>query len=443
MYGRHRQLHCEVLSLPEHQSIQSGTGSSPSVSLRRSLTLTHATLYGLGVTVGAGIYVLIGVVAARSGMHAPLAFVIAALLMGTSAASFAELGSRMPVSAGEAAYARAAFASEWISLFVGLLVVAIATVSAAAISVGSAGYIRVFVDMPSTMIIAAVVLLMGGIAARGIVQSVTFAGAMTLIEVGGLIFIVLAGFWSGPEMATRIPEIVPPIADTSAYFGIAGASLLAVFAFIGFEGLVNVAEEMEDPKRTLPRAILLTLVITTVLYVLVIWVALVSIGPEVLAESAAPLALVFQRVTGLSPATMSAVAIVATLNGIIVQIIMSSRVLYGLSTQRSLPSALSRISPRTHTPINATIVTVSMVLAFALLLPLEYLADWTSRLTIVLFAIVNLALMRIKARETTPPAGIYLAPKWLPGTAFVCCIVLLAMDVVRLVLPFITLSPLH
>jgi basic amino acid/polyamine antiporter, APA family len=424
--------------LPEHQSM----GTPPSVSLRRSLTLTHATLYGLGVTIGAGIYVLIGAVAARSGMHAPLAFVIAALLMGTSAASFAELGSRMPVCAGEAAYARAAFASEWISLVVGLLVVGIAIVSAAAISVGSAGYIRVFVDMPSPIIIAAVVLLMGGIAARGILQSVTFAGAMTLIEVGGLAFIVLAGLSSGPEMATRIPEILPPIADTSAHFRIAGAALLAVFAFIGFEGLVNVAEEMEDPKRTLPRAILLTFVITTLLYVLVVWAALVSIGAKALAESEAPLALVFQRLTGLSPTTMSAVAIVATLNGIIVQIIMSSRVLYGLSAQRSLPFRLSRISPRTRTPINATILTTSMVLAFALLLPLEYLADWTSRLTIVLFAVVNLALMRIKARDTTPPPGIYLAPKWLPGTAFVCCIVLLAMDVVRLILPVIAPSTL-
>ena len=97
--------------MPDQPTNPSGTSTSPPPSLRRSLTLTHATLYGLGVTVGAGIYVLIGAVAARSGMHAPLAFVIAALLMGTSAASFAELGSRMPVSAGEAAFARAAFST--------------------------------------------------------------------------------------------------------------------------------------------------------------------------------------------------------------------------------------------------------------------------------------------------------------------------------------------
>lgn len=421
--------------MPDQPTNPSGTSTSPPPSLRRSLTLTHTTLYGLGVTVGAGIYVLIGAVAARSGMHAPLAFVIAALLMGTSAASFAELGSRMPVSAGEAAFARAAFSTEWISLAVGLTVIAIATVSAAALSVGSAGYIRVFIDVPAPIIVAAVILVMGAIAARGIVQSITFAGAMTLIEIGGLLLIVFAGLWSSPEMTARLPEIVPPIADKAAFLGIAGASLLAVFAFIGFEGLVNVAEEMEDPKRTLPLAILLTLVITTLLYILVVWVALVSVGPDVLAQSGAPLAVVFERLTGLSPATMSAVAIIATLNGIIVQMIMSSRVLYGLSAQKSLPSLLSHISPHTHTPIYATMLAVAMVLAFALLLPLEHLADLTSRLAILLFAVVNLALMRIKAREKTPPVGIYIAPKWLPRTAFVCCLVLLAMDIVRLIVP--------
>src|SRR5664279_2092978 len=104
--------------------------------LLRSLTLTHAVLYGLGVTIGAGIYVLVGVAAERSGMHAPLAFVVAAISMGFSASTFAELGTRMPVSASEAAYVQAAFGRQWLSLGVGLLVVAAAIISAATISVG-------------------------------------------------------------------------------------------------------------------------------------------------------------------------------------------------------------------------------------------------------------------------------------------------------------------
>jgi amino acid transporter len=120
----------------------------PPQSLVRSLTLTHAVLYGLGVTIGAGIYVLVGVAAGRSGMHAPLAFIGAAVIMSFSAATFAELGTRMPVSASEAAYVEKAFNRPWLSLGVGLLVVVTAIISAATNSVGSAGYLGVLVDLP-------------------------------------------------------------------------------------------------------------------------------------------------------------------------------------------------------------------------------------------------------------------------------------------------------
>jgi amino acid transporter len=147
----------------------------------------------------------------------------------------------------------------------------------------------------------------------------------TLIEVGGLLLLDLAGIALGPELVTRLPEALPPLGDGRVLAGIMGTALLAIFAFIGFEGLANIAEEVRDPQRTLPRAIFLTLTVSTILYVLVAWVALVAVPHEELAQSRAPLALVFERLTGASPRVMSLIAIVATLNGIIVQIIMSSR----------------------------------------------------------------------------------------------------------------------
>jgi basic amino acid/polyamine antiporter, APA family len=198
---------------------------------------------------------------------------------------------------------------------------------------------------------------------------VSFAGAMTVIEIGGLLMLVVAGMAMEPDLVKRLPEALPPLTDSRAIAGIVGTTLLAVFAFIGFEGLANVAEEVRDPKRTLPHAIFLTLAISTVLYVLVVWVALVSVGRVELAESKAPLALVFERLTGASPRTMSAIAIVATLNGIIVQIIMSSRVLYGLARQGNLPAGLGAVSKVTRTPLLATALTSALVLA--LLLPLQ------------------------------------------------------------------------
>ena len=201
-----------------------------STRLIRSLTLTHAVLYGLGVTIGAGIYVLVGAAAARSGMHAPLAFLAAAVVMGVTAGSFAELGTRWPVAASEAAYVQAAFHRKWLSGATGLLVVAAATISGATITVGSAGYIGVFLPLPASWIIAGVVLAMGAIACLSAVQSIGFAGLMTVVEIGGLVLIVGAGLFQGDALVSRLPELLAPLSDKAAWTGIAQTSLLAVFA---------------------------------------------------------------------------------------------------------------------------------------------------------------------------------------------------------------------
>jgi amino acid transporter len=392
--------------------------------------LTHAVLYGLGVTIGAGIYVLVGLAAGRSGMHAPLAFMGAALVMAFSAASFAELGTRMPVSASEAAYVQAAFRLDWLSLGVGLLVVTTAIVSAATISVGSAGYVAVFLPVPAPWIISVVVLAMGGVACLATVQSVTFAAIMTLVEVGGLVLIIIAGLGHGTDVVTRLPEIWPSSGDSTAWIGIAGTALIAVFAFIGFEHLVNVAEEMKEPSRTLPRALFLTLGLTALVYALVVWIAVTAVPPQELARSSAPLALVFERLTGLPLVTLSAIAVVATLNGIIVHMIMIGRVIYGLADQGNLPKVLARLNSVTHTPLLATAIGVGAILVLALAVPLAGLADLTARFTLIVFATINLALIRIKSRNEVAPLGAFICPRWVPFAGLVSSVLLLVVDLV-------------
>jgi APA family basic amino acid/polyamine antiporter len=403
-------------------------GSARPRGLLRTLTLTHAVLYGLGVTIGAGIYVLVGAAAGRSGMHAPLAFLGAALVMAFTAATFAELGTRMPVSASEAAYVDKAFKRRWLSLAVGLLVVATATISAATISVGSAGYVAVFLDWPAPWIITGVVLAMGVVACLSTVQSVTFAGLMTLIEVGGLIMVMVAGFGSGSALLTRLPEVWPVFEDSSAWIGLSSTTLIAVFAFIGFEHLVNVAEEMKDPRHTLPRALFLTLGLTALIYAAVVWIALVAVPPEELARSKAPLALVFERQTGLPLVTMSAIAVIATLNGIIVHMIMIARVLYGMAEQGNLPRSLTKLNAITGTPLLATALGVVAILALSLAVPLAGLADFTSRFTLIIFAIVNIALIRIRSQEAEPPPNVFLCPGWVPFAGLATSLLLLLFD---------------
>jgi amino acid transporter len=399
--------------------------------LKRSLGLTLAVLYGLGVTIGAGIYVLIAPAAARAGMHAPFSFVLAALVMAPSAASFAELGSRLPRAAGEATYVRAGLKSDLLALIVGLLVVAAAVISAATVSRGSAGYIQVFLDLPFALIVIGVVLLMGSITAWGIVESVSFAGVMTVIEIAGLVMIAFVGAAHVPDLAARLPEAFEGLSGAAAWSGILGAVLLAFFAFTGFEGLANIAEEVKEPARTLPRAIFLTLGLVTLLYVVVVWIALIAVPHDELAASKAPLSLVFERATGAPPTVITAISIVATINGIVVFMVMGSRVLYGMAAQGLLPAWLGHVNARTRTPLEATALVVGLTLLLAVAFPIEGLAEATSRLTLVVFAFVNAALIKLKLDRVPAPPGAFIVPAWVPVAGLVFSLALLLSELAR------------
>ncbi len=375
--------------------------------LRRRLSLMLVVLYGLGVTIGAGIYVLIGATAGRAGMHAPIAFVLAAIVMAFSAATFCELVVRFPVSAGESAYVRAGFRSNTLALLVGAAVMLGGTVSAATISLGSAGYIGAFLDPILTIdrriLTVVVVVAVAGVACIGILESVVFAGIMTLVEVGGLIAVIVGGIAGAPDLLARLPEVIPASFDATLWSGAIGATLLAFFAFIGFEDMVNVAEEVRDPERTMPRAIFITLGLATLLYFLVATIAVLNVPLDALAQSPAPLGLVFGAVTTLPPSIIALIATIATVNGIIIQMIMASRVLYGMSDQGTIPGAIGRflgqVSERTGTPVIATIAVAIAVGILATSFPIERLAGATSQIVLSIFVMVNLALIALKWRE--------------------------------------------
>ncbi len=394
--------------------------------LRRVLSLPLVVLYGVGVTVGAGIYVLIGVTVSAAGLYAPLSFLLAATVVALSAASFAELSCRYPLSAGEAAYVQAGFGSKRLALIIGLMVIASATVSSSAISIGAAGYVSEFVPLPDKVLVAAIVLLMAGVAAWGIMESVSFAALFTIVEVGGLLAIIVAGLYADPLLVMRMSEIVPPFTEAAPWFAVYGAGLLAFFAFVGFEDIVNLAEEVKEPRRTLPWAIFLTLVISTVIYILVVSVAVLSVPLPALAESKAPLSYVFTEITGLSPAAISAIAIVATLNGVIVQIVMASRVLYGLANQGNAPQLLARINPLTRTPLLATGLVGALILSLALFFPLRDLAEVTSLIVLAIFVFVNASLVLLKWRKTPPPDGAFKVPLLVPVLGCASCLFVLA-----------------
>jgi basic amino acid/polyamine antiporter, APA family len=393
-------------------------------TLRRRLNLPLLVLYGTGVTIGAGIYVLIGAIAGHAGIHAPWAFVLAAVVMGLTVASYAELCTRYPVSAAEAAYVRAAFKSRALSIGTGILIVLIGMISAATVSLGAAGYVRQFVDVPVPIVVIAVVIALMLVAAWGILESVVIASVFTVVEIGGLLIIVVAAIRADIPAAVAITTA--PVFDFPTLSGIMFASLLAFFAFIGFQNLVNVVEETKTPQKILPLALVITLVLTTVLYAAVAAIAVTAVPIDRLVASSAPLSLVFRELARVSPATISAIAIVATLNTILAEMTMASRVLYGMSRQGDLPKVLGRVHHRTATPLLATLVVALTTIVLAFLFPLEKLAEATSLATLTVFALVNLSLLKIRLGGAPHLPDHFVVPLWVPAAGLVTCLTMMA-----------------
>ena len=390
--------------------------SKQPATLKRVLSLPLVTFYGLGNILGAGIYVLVGKVVGHAGMYAPLSFLIAALLASLSAFAYAELSARFPFSAGEAVYVQEGIGIESLSRLVGLLIVLAGVVSAATILRGFTGYLQVFLPVPDVAALLVLSFILGGVAAWGISESVWIAATVTLVEIAGLLIIIGV---AAPEMTQLRPAVADfvPLADFAVWQGIFIGGFLAFYAFIGFEDMVNVAEEVRHPRRNLPRAILIALAVSSALYFLVALAAVSSVSGTQLANSDAPLAFMYQQITGREPVLITLISMLAVINGALIQIIMASRVCYGMGNKRWLPAVFSQVNASTRTPVFATAAVSLLVLILALWLPLETLAKATSYFLLVVFSLINLALWRLK-KDQPHPEEVLKLPLWVPVSGF-------------------------
>ncbi|MDG1820052.1 MAG: APC family permease [Porticoccaceae bacterium] len=424
--------------MPSTETPHKTPTGNQSRQLKRALNLPLITLYGLGTTIGGGIYVLVGKVAERAGMMAPISFVAAALLSAFTALTFAELSSRFPKSAGEAVYVQEAFNYKQLAVFVGILVILNGCVSAAALANGFVGYLQTFIAISDGTAIILISIALGLLAAWGIGQSVSAAAIITIIEIAGLLLIIWVARDEFSTLPTRSHELMPSL-DGAIWLGILSGSFLAFYAFIGFEDMVNVAEEIKDVERTLPRAIIITLVLTTLIYFFVALVAVLSIPPLELGQAKAPLSHIYQIKSGYDPAIISLIGIFAILNGGLIQMIMASRVLYGMSRQSLAPKALrfmGDISPRTQTPVKATACVVVLVCLLALSFAIESLAETTSLMILVIATLVNGALVRLKLsakdQDKAEVTGITV-PLWVPVCGLVVSLSFALMIAVSLI----------
>ncbi|MCA9749874.1 MAG: amino acid permease, partial [Romboutsia sp.] len=294
--------------------------------LKRSISLPYITFYGLGTILGAGVYVLIGKVAGASGLYAPFSFALAALVACFTAFSYCELSSRYPKSAGESVYIHVAFNKTWLSTIVGLLVILTGIVSAATIINGFVGYLNYFITVPSSVAIISLVTGLTILAVWGITESVVFATVVTLIEIAGLLFVIIVAGDNLGNLSSRWQELLPE-ANASDWLGIILGSFLAFYAFIGFEDIVNIAEEVKNPKKNLPLAILLSFFIAFILYLTIAVIAVLAMPIDILAKSDAPLASLLMGYNESYGKIISLISLIAVVNGALVQVIMSSRVM--------------------------------------------------------------------------------------------------------------------
>lgn len=265
------------------------------------------------------------------------------------------------------------------------------------------------------------------VAIIGVLESFALVAVFTLIEVLGLALVVWAGFSASasPDWNAALP-LAEMITTPGLATGIAFGAVLAFFAFIGFEDIVNMAEEVRNPTRILPQAIVISLAVTSVIYALVCWAAVRTVPLDALASSESPLALVWQQSQGGNARFLSAIAVFAALNGVLAQIVMASRVLYGLGGRTTGLAAFRHAHPRFGTPVRATILIGLAVLVAAYWLPVAQLASVTSATLLSVFVLVNLALILQKRRQPEAP---FQVPFAVPVVGLILSLLALATAV--------------
>lgn len=370
--------------------------SSPQSGLKRALGLPLLVFYGLGVTVGAGIFALIGEILGIAGSAAPLAFLIAGLIAAATARTYAILAPRFPKAGGAAVYATEGLGA-LAGRIVGIGVILTGVVSSAVISLAFAGYVGTVLPIPAPILAAGLVAILAGIAAYGVRESVAFAAIITTLEVGTLAVVAAVGL---PMLAgsPALGDIVALPTDRLQLDLLAAAAAVAFFAFIGFEDIVNLAEETRKPEKTLGPAIAITLAVSTLLYVLIAAIAAAAPERDAIVASDAPLADLFAGLTGFPAAPITLIAAISMVNGILVQLVMASRVLYGMARDGLLPAWIGSVSPTRRTPIRATIVTAVAIVVLTLVAPMLGLAQATGYITLVVFAAINISLFRLSRR---------------------------------------------
>lgn len=386
----------------------------------RALSLPHVTASGVGIIVGAGIYVLLGPATALAGGLVWLSFLISSALCALTALSYMELSSMFPKAGAEHEFARQVFPN-WVSFTTGWAMTIALIIAAAAVSLGFARYTAEFIVVDQRLAAFALIAFVGLIAATGMKRASWVVIGLSAIQVGGLLLIIGFG-------ADHIGDI--DLTSGRGSSGVFGAAALIFFAFIGFDEVITLSEETHDPRRTVPRALMLSLGISTVLYIGVSVVAVSVLGADGLALSLRPLTDVMsEAVGGVAVTIVGVIALVTTTNTTLLVVTAASRMIYSMAATGSLPSGLSRVHNR-QAPWRAILFVTIAAGSLTLIGDLKLLASATDALIYVMFILTNIVVIVLRKRrpEATRPFRVPFDIGWVPVVPIVGIIVTVGMS---------------
>ena len=397
------------------------TDRVPAGGLRRVVSRRMLLFFVIGDVLGGGIYALVGQVGAEVGGAFWLAFALAFVLAIFTAASYAELVTKFPNAGGAAYFVLRAFRRPWLSFMVAFAVLCSGITSAAALARAFGGdYLGVFVDLPAPLVAVAFLLVVAAVNARGIKESVRLNVVFTLVELGGLLLVITIAV---AALATGTGDMSRPLefkeGSSPALLVVAGAAV-AFYALIGFEDAANLAEEAEDPERAFPRALFGGLAVAGALYLLIAVLASAVVPVGRLSRSSGPLLEVVQQgPLAVDTRIFAGIALFAVANGALINMIMASRLLYGMAGTGVVPRRFRAMHGTRQTPSFAIAFTTVLALCLVLTGELATLAQTTVTLLLVVFAMVNVSVLVLR-RE--PVAHRHLqVPRVLPAAGLVVC----------------------
>ncbi|MFS4457938.1 APC family permease [Bdellovibrio sp. HCB2-146] len=360
--------------------------------LKKSLGLVQLTYYATGMILGAGIYSIIGKAAGVAGAGLWLSFIIAGISALLTALSYAELATLYPKAGAEYVYLKNIFPNfRFLSFLCGTLMVFAAVATSATVALSFAGYLDHFLNIPHFWVAAGLLLLFTLINILGVREAAWMNILFTSIETIGLLIFIYIGL--------QKPEFGEVLSSPLNWTVVSGASLI-FFAYLGFENMVNLAEEAKDPSRNIPRAIIISIVFTTVVYIFVGLAALALMSPQELGKSSAVLSAAVSKESPKMASALGGIALFATGNTVMIALLAGSRILLGMSRGRDLSAVFQKILPKRQTPWLASIFIFLLSCGFLLLERIELVASISSLVTIIVFIVINFAVIYL--RRTQP-----------------------------------------